>query len=84
VVRPAISNFKDWTPLYETPIPRDRWVTEGAFALSAPPSNDELISTVFDGVLQDRYDDPEVQGGKIALIAATAKIVQKPPNFWTE
>jgi hypothetical protein len=33
------------------------------------------------GVLQSRYDDPEVQGGKIALISANSKTVQKPPNF---
>jgi hypothetical protein len=30
--------------------------------------------------LQERYDDPEVQGGKIALIAFKQLRVQKPPN----
>jgi hypothetical protein len=30
---------------------------------------------------QDRYDDPEVQGGRIALIAVKQLRVQKPPNF---
>jgi hypothetical protein len=35
---------------------------------------------LFDGVLQERYDDPEVQGGKIALIATNKQLVQKPPN----
>jgi hypothetical protein len=30
--------------------------------------------------LQERYDDPEVQGGKIALIAIKNIRVQKPPN----
>jgi hypothetical protein len=30
--------------------------------------------------LQERYDDPEVQGGKIALIAYKHLRVQKPPN----
>jgi hypothetical protein len=30
--------------------------------------------------LQERYDDPEVQGGKIALIAFKHLRVQKPPN----
>jgi hypothetical protein len=37
-------------------------------------------SVLFNGVLQERYDDPEVQGGKIALIAVNSKTVQKPPN----
>jgi hypothetical protein len=32
------------------------------------------------GRLQERYDDPEVQGGRIALIASNNNIVQKPPN----
>jgi hypothetical protein len=31
--------------------------------------------------LKDRYVDPEVQGGKIALIAVKQARVQKPPNF---
>jgi hypothetical protein len=31
--------------------------------------------------LQERYDDPEVQGGKIALIATKQQLAQKPPNF---
>jgi hypothetical protein len=30
--------------------------------------------------LQERYDDPEVQRGKIALIAFKQNKVQKPPN----
>jgi hypothetical protein len=30
--------------------------------------------------LQERYDDPEVQGGKISLIAFKQNTVQKPPN----
>jgi hypothetical protein len=30
--------------------------------------------------LQERYVDPEVQGGKIALIAFKQNKVQKPPN----
>jgi hypothetical protein len=30
--------------------------------------------------LQERYDDPEVQGGKIALIAFKHLRAQKPPN----
>jgi hypothetical protein len=31
-------------------------------------------------VFQERYDDPEVQGSKIALIAVNSKTVQKPAN----
>jgi hypothetical protein len=30
--------------------------------------------------LQERYDDPKVQGGKIALIAFKQMRAQKPPN----
>jgi hypothetical protein len=30
---------------------------------------------------QERYPDPEVQGGRIALIAFKHDRVQKPPNF---
>jgi hypothetical protein len=78
---PAHHSFSDWKPLIETPIPRDKWVTNEAFALSSPPSNGELnASAVFEGDLQERYHDPEVQGGKIALIAANSKTVRKPPN----
>jgi hypothetical protein len=78
---PVDPSFKDWKPLIETPIPRDKWVTHEAFALFSPPSNGELDpSTIFEGDLQERYDDPEVQGGKIALIAANSKIAQEPPN----
>jgi hypothetical protein len=31
--------------------------------------------------IQAQYDDPEVQGGKIALIAAKQQLAQKPPSF---
>jgi hypothetical protein len=31
-------------------------------------------------LLQERYDDPEVQGGKIALTAFKQMRAQKPPN----
>jgi hypothetical protein len=34
----------------------------------------------FGGRTQERYDDPEVQGGKIALIATNNQLVQMPPN----
>jgi hypothetical protein len=78
---PAHPSFNDWKPPIETPIPRDKWVTYDAFALSSPISDGELdASAIFEGVLQERYDDPEVQGGKIALIAVNRITVQKPPN----
>jgi hypothetical protein len=32
------------------------------------------------GRAQERYDDSEVQGGKIALIATNNNKMQKPPN----
>jgi hypothetical protein len=35
---------------------------------------------LFGGRTQERYDDPEGQGGKIALIAFKQNIVQKTPN----
>jgi hypothetical protein len=78
---PAHPSFNDWKPLIETPIPRDKWVTNEAFALSSPLSNGELdAAAIFEGDLQERHDDPEVQGGKIALIAVNSITVQKPPN----
>jgi hypothetical protein len=82
---PAHPSFNDWKPLIESPLTRDKWITNGAFALSFPPcpldDEDGLSATIiFDGVLQERYDDPEVHGGKIALIAVNGRIVQKPPN----
>jgi hypothetical protein len=65
---PADPSFQEWKPLIETPIPRDKWVTNDAFALSHPlcPSGVELCATViFEGDLQERYDDPEVQEAKL-------------------
>jgi hypothetical protein len=32
------------------------------------------------GTQQELYDDPEVQGGRIALIASNNNKVQRPPN----
>jgi hypothetical protein len=61
----APADFTDWKPLIETPLPRDKWVTNEAYALSLPPCSDEhsvrSASILFDGALQERYDDPEVQ-----------------------
>jgi hypothetical protein len=74
----------DWKPLSESPTPKDKWVTNEAYALSYPPMSDEIArasaTILFTGRLQERYDDPEVQGGKIELIATKQQLVQKPPN----
>jgi hypothetical protein len=42
---PAHPSFNDWKPPIETPIPRDKWVTNEAFALSSPLSNGGLDAT---------------------------------------
>jgi hypothetical protein len=55
-------------------------------AFSVPPVPDGQVGnlpTLLFGPgrhIQERYDDPEVQGGKIALIAFKQIHVQKPPN----
>jgi hypothetical protein len=71
-------------PLAEAPIPKDKWFTDDVIALSYPPVPDQFAEQsagiLFGGRLQERYPDPEVQGGKIALIASNNNIVQKPPN----
>jgi hypothetical protein len=71
-------------PLAESPIPKDKWVTNEAFALSYPPMSDDVSRKSafipFEGRLQDRHDDPEVQGGRIALIETNNQLVQNPPN----
>jgi hypothetical protein len=56
-------------------------------AFSVPPIPDSQIGNLPTRLfgpwshVQERYDDPEVQGGRIALIAFEQKRVQKPPNF---
>jgi hypothetical protein len=80
---PAHPSFNDWKPLLDSPLVRDKWVFEDVFALSYPANADDQClnpSTIFDGDIQERYDDPEVQGGRTVLIAAESKTVQKPPN----
>jgi hypothetical protein len=76
--------------LAEEPCPKDKWFSpSGLMAISVPPIPDSEIGnlpTLLFGPgthQQDRYDDPEVQGGRIALIAVKQLRVQKPPNFWT-
>jgi hypothetical protein len=71
-------------PLAEEPAPKDKWYTAGPMAYARPPIPDEQLdpTTLFgpSAVLQERYDDEEVQGGKIALIAVKQIRAQKPPN----
>jgi hypothetical protein len=56
-------------------------------AFLIPTIPDEEIGNIPDLIfgpdhwLHERYDDPEVQGGKIALIAYKQIGVQKPPSF---
>jgi hypothetical protein len=74
-------------PFAEEPHPKDKWYsTSDIMAFTFPVLPDNQIRedpTILFGPgsrLQERYDDPEVQGGKIALIAFEQNKVQKPPN----
>jgi hypothetical protein len=63
---------------------KDKWYSNGVMAHSSPVMTDELAvhhaDFLFGGRIQERYPDPEIQGGKIALVALNNNIVQKPPN----
>jgi hypothetical protein len=74
--------------LAEEPCPKDKWISpSGLMAFSKPPIADDEIGnlpTLLFGPgmgLKDRYVDPEVQGGKIALLADKHFGAQKPPNY---
>jgi hypothetical protein len=72
-------------PLVEIPVPKDKWIYEDITVLSYPPMPDQHAThsaqiLVGGGKLQERYDDPGVQGGQIALIASNNNKVQRPPN----
>jgi hypothetical protein len=71
-------------PLAEAPVPKDKWVSNEAVVLRYPPMPDEYAESspalLFGERKQERYDDPEVHGGKIALIATKNNEVQKPRN----
>jgi hypothetical protein len=74
-------------PFGEEPCPKDKWYSTTdimAFTLPTVPDNqlDEEPTIIFGKghYLQERYNDPEVQGGKIALIAFMQNRVQEPPN----
>jgi hypothetical protein len=70
--------------LAEESAPKDKWITAGPMSFTRPPTPDGQLDpiTLFGptAVLQERYDDEEVQGGKIALIAVKQMRAQKPPN----
>jgi hypothetical protein len=75
-------------PFGEESCPKDKWFSESdlmAFTIPTTPDDQigEIPTLIFgpDHWLQERYDDPEVQGGKIALIASKHIRVQKPPSF---
>jgi hypothetical protein len=73
--------------LAEEPCPKDKWYSwTDLMAFTHPTLPDAQIreepSILFGpgSKLQERYDDPEVQGGKIALIAFKQMRAQKPSN----
>jgi hypothetical protein len=73
--------------LAEDPCPKDKWYSwtdTMAFTYATlPDSQVKEEPTILFGKgsrLQERYDDPEVQAGKTALIAFKQNKVQKPPN----
>jgi hypothetical protein len=68
-------------PLAEAPVSKDKWVSDDAVVLTYPPMPDQFADSgaalLFGRRKQDRCDDPEVQGGKIALIVdKTNNLVQ--------
>jgi hypothetical protein len=71
-------------PLAEIPVPKDKWIFEDLVVLTYAPMPDQHAAQsaqiLFGGRQQERYDDPEVQGGRIAPIASNNNIVQRPPN----
>jgi hypothetical protein len=74
-------------PLAEEPYSRDKWYsTSDIMEFTFPTLPDSQIKeepTILFGpgsLLQERYDDPEVQRGKIVPIAFKQNKVQKPPN----
>jgi hypothetical protein len=75
-------------PFAEEPAAKDKWYsTSDIMAFTIPLKPDDQIHEeprIIFGAghwLQERYPDPEVQGGRIALIAFKQERVQKPPNL---
>jgi hypothetical protein len=71
-------------PLAEKPASKDKWtngrVTVLAYALMSDDFAADFRRNLLGAQQQERYDDPEVQGGRIALIASNNNMVQGPPN----
>jgi hypothetical protein len=86
---PQVTFNEGWTrPFAEEPCAKDKWYSEtDLMAFTIPTIPDEAIGNIPNQIfgpehfLQERYDDPEVQGGKIALIAVRQIRVQKPPSL---
>jgi hypothetical protein len=66
------------TPLAEKPVPKDTWTNGAITVLSCPPmSHDVAVDfgrILLGGDMQDRFDNQEVQGGRIALIEDGADV----------
>jgi hypothetical protein len=85
---PTATRDSGWKrSLAEEPCSKDKWYSPSdIMAFTHPTLPDDQIraepSILFGPgcYLQERYDDPEVQGGKIALIAFSHLRAQKPPN----
>jgi hypothetical protein len=72
-------------PMAEDTTPKDKWyagsgVMAYTFPLTEEATNEPIALFGPGSVLEERYDDEEVQGGKIALIAVKQMRAQKPPN----
>jgi hypothetical protein len=73
--------------LAEDPVSKDKWVSFDMMIFTYPTLPDDQVKDspeVLFGpgsYVQERYGDPEVQGGKIALIVAKQEQVQKPPSL---
>jgi hypothetical protein len=71
-------------PLAEEPIPKDKWYSPtDLMAFTSPVAQAKKEPSIIFGpgsFLQELYPDPEVQGGKIVLIAVKQIRAQKPPN----
>jgi hypothetical protein len=63
---------------------KDKWTNGVITVFSFPTMTDEIAvdfgRILLGGNLQERYENEEVQGGRIALIASNNNIVQRPPN----
>jgi hypothetical protein len=72
--------------LADHPVSKDKWVTADMMVFSHPTLRDDQVKDSAEVLfgpgsdVQERYDDPEVQGSKIALIVAKQQQAQKPPS----